>query len=101
MDTLTRTVTARQLRAELASIVNQAAYARGRIGLDRYGQLVAVVIGIEDFQRLRRLEDEPGALHAEETLDELAARLMREDDGPVTSPTGRSVPQQGRQGQAE
>jgi PHD/YefM family antitoxin component YafN of YafNO toxin-antitoxin module len=78
MNTLTREVTARQFRAELATLSNEAAFARGRIGLHRYGALVAVLIGVEDFQRLRRLESAPGALEAEESLDELAQRLIAE-----------------------
>ncbi|WP_282947115.1 type II toxin-antitoxin system prevent-host-death family antitoxin [Cellulomonas endometrii] len=78
MSTLTREVTARELRAHLGSLVNEAAYGRGRIGLHRYGSLVAVLIGVDDFMRLQRLEAEPGALHAEESLDEWAARVIAE-----------------------
>ncbi len=76
MQTLTREVTARQFRSELASLANEASFGRGRIGLHRYGRLVAVLIGVDDFQRLRRLESKPGALDAEESLDDLAIRLM-------------------------
>ncbi|VTR77004.1 type II toxin-antitoxin system Phd/YefM family antitoxin [Cellulomonas hominis] len=76
MSTLTREVTARELRAHLGSLANEAAYGRGRIGLHRYGSLVAVLIGVDDFIRLQRLEAEPGALHAEESLDEWAARVI-------------------------
>jgi len=78
MSTLTREVTARELRAHLGSLANEAAYGRGRIGLHRYGSLVAVLIGVDDFIRLQRLEAEPGALHAEESLDEWAARVIAE-----------------------
>lgn len=78
MKTVTREVTARQLRSELASLVNEVAFGGGRIVLHRYGRAVAFLIGVDDFQRLRRLESAPGALDAEETLDELSARLIRE-----------------------
>ena len=77
MDTITREVTARQLRGELATLVNEAAYGNGRIALHRYGSLVAVLIGVEDFQKLRRLEENPGA-RERETLDEWAARTNEE-----------------------
>ncbi len=76
MESLTRTLTARQLRSGLSSVVNEALFARGRIGLDRYGQLVAVVIGADDFFRLERLEKLPGALDAEMTLNEIARRMI-------------------------
>lgn len=78
MKTVTREVTARQLRSELASLVNEVAFGGGRVVLHRYGRAVAFLIGVDDFQRLRRLESAPGALDAEETLDELSARLIRE-----------------------
>jgi prevent-host-death family protein len=78
MSTLTREVTARELRAHLGSLVDEAAYGHGRIGLHRYGSLVAVLIGVDDFIRLQRLEDQPGALDAEESLDEWAARVIAE-----------------------
>lgn len=76
MESLTRTLTARQLRGGLSSVVNEALFARGRIGLDRYGQLVAVVIGPDDLFRLERLEKEPGALDAEMTLQQIAHRIL-------------------------
>lgn len=77
MDTITREVTARQLRGELATLVNEAAYGNGRIALHRYGSLVAVLIGIEDFQKLRRLEDDPHAREVE-PFDEWAYRVAAE-----------------------
>jgi hypothetical protein len=44
------------------------------VGLWRYGELVAVLIGVDDFRLLRRLEENPGAREVE-TLDEWAARI--------------------------
>lgn len=78
METITREVTARQLRSELATLVNEAAYGNGRIALHRYGTLVAVLIGLDDFQKLRRFEADPDA-RERETLDEWAARTVEED----------------------
>lgn len=80
METITREVSARQLRSELAAITNEAAYARGRIALHRYGSIVAVLIGVDDFERLLRLESAPGALLDEETVDEMAQRWLREGE---------------------
>lgn len=78
MRTVTREVTARELRSQLATVVNEVAFSGGRVALHRHGRAVAFLIGVDDFTRLRRLESAPGAMEAEETLDELAARLMRE-----------------------
>lgn len=78
METITREVTARQLRSELATFVNEAAYGNGRIALHRYGTLVAVLIGVDDFQKLRRFEAAPDS-RERETLDEWAARTVEED----------------------
>jgi antitoxin (DNA-binding transcriptional repressor) of toxin-antitoxin stability system len=77
MDTITRDVTARQLRGELATLVDEAAYGDGRIAQHRYGSLVAVLIGVEDVQKPRRLEEDPGA-RERETIDEWADRLAEE-----------------------
>lgn len=78
METITETVTARQFRAQLSSLVNHTVYAHGRVGLDRYGQLVAVLIGIDDFQRLRRLESAPGALDPEDDAFQMGVRMLAE-----------------------
>ncbi|GIG34656.1 type II toxin-antitoxin system Phd/YefM family antitoxin [Cellulomonas pakistanensis] len=74
METITKEVTAREFRSGLASMVNEVAFGGGRVGLWRYNELVAVLIGVDDFRLLRRLEQDPGAREVE-TLDEWAARI--------------------------
>lgn len=56
-DTVTSSVSARQLRAELSSIVGRVAFGHERIGLTRNGKLAAVVIGVDDLELLEQLED--------------------------------------------
>jgi len=58
MDTVTSSVSARELRAELSTIVGRVAFGHERIGLTRNGKLAAVVIGVEDLELLERLEAE-------------------------------------------
>lgn len=57
MDTVTSSVSARELRTELSSIVGRVAFGHERIGLTRNGKLAAVVIGVEDLELLEQLED--------------------------------------------
>jgi len=57
MDTVTSSVSARELRTELSTIVGRVAFGHERIGLTRNGKLAAVVIGIDDLELLERLED--------------------------------------------
>lgn len=57
MDTLTRTVTTRELRADLANVLGQAQHGGGRIGVTRNGKLTAVVIGVADMEDYEALED--------------------------------------------
>jgi PHD/YefM family antitoxin component YafN of YafNO toxin-antitoxin module len=98
MHTITRETTAREFRTHLASMVNEVAFGHGRVGLWRYGELVAVLIGVDDFRLLRRLEDDPGAREVE-TLDEWAARIRTSPDAATDwPPTGTSVPTEYPQG---
>lgn len=73
MDTLTSSVSARELRTELSTIVGRVAFGHERIGLTRNGKLAAVVIGIEDLELLEQLE------HAQDLAAYRAA--AKEDDG--------------------
>ncbi|RFA13672.1 antitoxin PHD [Subtercola boreus] len=73
MDTLSASVSARDLRTELSAIVGRVAYGHERIGLTRNGKLAAVVIGVDDLELLERLED------AQDLLAYRAARAA--DDG--------------------
>ena len=57
MDTITSSVSARELRTELSSIVGRVAFGHERIGLTRNGKLTAVVIGVDDLELLEQLED--------------------------------------------
>lgn len=57
MDTVSSSVSARELRTELSSIVGRVAFGHERIGLTRNGKLTAVVIGVEDLELLEQLED--------------------------------------------
>ena len=79
METITREATAREFRNHLATMVNEVAFGHGRVGLWRYNELVAVLIGVDDFRLLRRLEEEPGVREVE-TLDEWAARIRASPD---------------------
>ena len=57
MDTVSSSVSARELRTELSSIVGRVAFGHERIGLTRNGKLTAVVIGVEDLELLEQLEE--------------------------------------------
>ena len=57
MDTVSSSVSARELRTELSSIVGRVAFGHERIGLTRNGKLTAVVISVEDLELLEQLED--------------------------------------------
>jgi len=57
MDTVSSSVSARELRADLSSIVGRVAFGHERIGLTRNGKLTAVVIGVDDLELLEQLED--------------------------------------------
>lgn len=72
MDTLSKSVSARELRTDLSSIVGRVAYGHERIGLTRNGKLAAVVIGVEDLELLEQLEDaqDVAAYRAAKELDD-------------------------------
>ncbi len=57
MDTISSSVSARELRTDLSSIVGRVAFGHERIGLTRNGKLTAVVIGVDDLELLEQLED--------------------------------------------
>jgi prevent-host-death family protein len=56
MDSVTSSVSARELRADLSSIVGRVSFGHERIGVTRNGKLAAVVIGIDDLELLEQLE---------------------------------------------
>ena len=57
MNTVSSSVSARELRADLSSVVGRVAFGHERIGLTRNGKLIAVVIGVDDLELLEQLED--------------------------------------------
>lgn len=74
---LDSSVTARDLRDDLAQVVNRAGFAHERVGITRHGKLAAVMIGVEDLELLERFEAARDAVEFE------AARAM-DDGGRVT-----------------
>jgi prevent-host-death family protein len=73
MATTTRAVSVADLRTTLSDTINRAAYGHERVGITRRGKVAAVLISIEDLERLEGLED----------ADDLAAyrTAKAEDDG--------------------
>jgi prevent-host-death family protein len=57
MESVTSSVSARELRADLSSIVGRVSFGHERIGVTRNGKLAAVVIGVDDLELLEQLED--------------------------------------------
>lgn len=56
MDTISGTVSTRELRAELADVLGRAAYAGERVGITRNGKLVAVMVSLADLEALEDFE---------------------------------------------
>ena len=57
MDSVSSSVTVRELRTDLSVIMGRVAYGRERIGLTKNGKLTAVIIGADDLELLEQLED--------------------------------------------
>ena len=53
----TTRLTVGQVRDQFAEALNQVAYGRNRIVIERRGKDVAAVVPIEDLELLRQLED--------------------------------------------
>ncbi|MBT2517062.1 type II toxin-antitoxin system Phd/YefM family antitoxin [Streptomyces sp. ISL-90] len=49
-------VTTRELRQDLASVLGRAAFGHERVGITRHGKLAAVVIGVDDLEALEAFE---------------------------------------------
>lgn len=66
-------VSVADLRTSLSDTINRAAFGHERVEITRRGRVVAVLISVEDLQRLEELED----------ADDLAAyrAAKAEDDG--------------------
>lgn len=56
MNSISRSITSRDLRDGLSDVVGRVGYGRERIGVTRHGKLAAVVISVEDLELLENLE---------------------------------------------
>ncbi|PQZ93705.1 type II toxin-antitoxin system prevent-host-death family antitoxin [Arthrobacter sp. MYb227] len=56
MNSITSTVTIRELREGLGDAVGRASYGRERVQITKNGKPTAVLIGPEDFELLEQLE---------------------------------------------
>ena len=56
MESISSTVSTRELRAQLSDVIGRTSYGHQRVGITRNGKLSAVVIGVEDFELLEQLE---------------------------------------------
>jgi prevent-host-death family protein len=63
-----------ELRQNLGTLVNRAAYGGGRIVLVSHGQPKAAIIGVDDLQRLKRSGEAPAS-----QLDRYAQALAAAD----------------------
>ncbi|WP_314139113.1 type II toxin-antitoxin system Phd/YefM family antitoxin [uncultured Plantibacter sp.] len=73
MNTITHSLSTRELREGLADVFGRVGYAHERIGVTRHGKLAAVVISVEDLELLESFEA---------ARDEAELRAARaEDDG--------------------
>ena len=61
---------ASEAREKLAHILNEVAYGHERVVLERHGKPVAVVVSVEDWETLERLEDRSDIAAAQEALAE-------------------------------
>ncbi|KQO64942.1 type II toxin-antitoxin system Phd/YefM family antitoxin [Curtobacterium sp. Leaf261] len=57
MNSISASVSTRELRADLASVMGRAGFGHERIAVTRNGKVAAVVIGTEDLELLERLEN--------------------------------------------
>lgn len=86
MESVNSSVSARELRTELSSIVGRVSFGHERIGVTRNGKLAAVVIGVEDLELLERLEDAQDlvayrAAKAEDYGDRVSLAELRDELG--------------------
>lgn len=57
MNTISSSLSTREFRSDLASIMGRANYGHERIAVTRNGKVAAVLIGVEDLELLEQLED--------------------------------------------
>jgi len=72
MRTISRSVSARELRDGLSEVVGRVSYTHERVGVTRHGKLAAVVISVEDLELLEQFEEarELAELRAAKTADD-------------------------------
>jgi len=68
-----QTVGMAEAKSRLAELVGQVKYGGDTFVLQRRGQPMAVLVGVEEFQRLRAAADQPGA----ESHSPLPTALLR------------------------
>lgn len=56
MSTISRRISSREFRADLADVVGRVTYGGERVALTRNGKVAAVLISKEDLETLERLE---------------------------------------------
>ncbi|MEN2742755.1 type II toxin-antitoxin system Phd/YefM family antitoxin [Microbacterium sp. X-17] len=56
MALLDASISARDLRQDLAAVVGRAEFGHERLGITRHGKLAAVMISVEDLELLEQLE---------------------------------------------
>jgi prevent-host-death family protein len=57
MNSISASVSTRELRADLASVMGRAGFGHERIAVTRNGKVAAVMIGTDDLELLERLEN--------------------------------------------
>lgn len=72
MDTLSRSISSKDLRDGLADVLGGVAYRSERVGVTRHGKLTAVMISAEELELLEELE-------AKRDLEEFRAAKAADD----------------------
>ena len=67
---MSTTISTRQLRQQLADMLNRASYAKDRIVVERNGRPVAAIVPLADLEALEALEDAADARAADEAKAE-------------------------------
>lgn len=84
MNTLSASISARELREGLSDVLGRAGYAHERVGITRHGKLAAVVIGVEDLEALEAFEmardvHEFASAQAEDTGERISLSDLRDE----------------------
>lgn len=60
-------------RDHFSEVINQAVFAKHRVGLERRGKIVAYVVPVEDVEKWELLEDQEDALEAQKIMADVQA----------------------------